>query len=140
MTEHRKVTLQQHGVPPDLEDEEPTNPRIKRSNYFTRLMSLGVAGGFSVATLGGMAYAFDSLEHRAKDAGADAAKTEVVGLRATVDADHAVLQVVVKQQAQQSDDTHELQKDVRALYKAVLTGQPQERLERPPTPKDGGSP
>lgn len=38
---------------------------------------------------------------------------------------------------QMRDDTHELQMDVRALYKALMTRQPQARLERPP---DGGEP
>lgn len=32
----------------------------------------------------------------------------------------------------------ELQADIRALYRAVMTGSPQERLERPPAPTDGG--
>jgi hypothetical protein len=36
-------------------------------------------------------------------------------------------------------DVHETQADIRALYKAVMTKQPQERLEHPaPEHKDGG--
>jgi len=34
-------------------------------------------------------------------------------------------------------DMHEVQMDMRALYRAVMTGQPQPRLERPPD-LDGG--
>lgn len=38
---------------------------------------------------------------------------------------------------QMREDTHEVQMDVRALYKALMTKKPQPRLERPP---DGGEP
>ena len=34
--------------------------------------------------------------------------------------------------------TGEVQADIRALYKAVMTGRPQERLERPAPAHDGG--
>lgn len=37
---------------------------------------------------------------------------------------------------QQASDIHELQVDIRALYKAVMTGVPQARLEQ--SPRDGG--
>jgi hypothetical protein len=39
---------------------------------------------------------------------------------------------------QRSEDIHEVQTDIRALYKAVMTKQPQERLEKPAPAKDGG--
>lgn len=40
----------------------------------------------------------------------------------------------------QTADVHETQVDIRALYKAVMTGAPQARLERAPVPvvQDGG--
>jgi len=44
--------------------------------------------------------------------------------------------VVEQRQLNQGTDIHELQLDVRALYKAVMTGQAQPRLEAPA--KDGG--
>lgn len=43
-----------------------------------------------------------------------------------------------QQQKELRSDVHEVQTDIRALYKAVMTGRPQERLERPPPSKDGG--
>lgn len=36
------------------------------------------------------------------------------------------------------DQTSEVQADIRALYKAVMTGVPQPRLEAPPAKPDGG--
>lgn len=45
------------------------------------------------------------------------------------------------QQTQLQGDVHEVQTDIRSLYKAVMTGRPQERLEKPaPEHKDGGVP
>jgi len=46
-----------------------------------------------------------------------------------------------QQYRQVKEDLHEVQMDIRALYRAVQTGQPQPRLERPlPQPIDGGAP
>lgn len=39
---------------------------------------------------------------------------------------------------QVKDDLHEVQMDIRALYRAVQTGMPQPRLEKPPPSVDGG--
>lgn len=38
------------------------------------------------------------------------------------------------------DQTVEVQADIRALYKAVMTGRPQERLEHPAPPRVDGGP
>jgi hypothetical protein len=50
--------------------------------------------------------------------------------------------VILEQQQQQTrEDVHEVQTDIRALYKAVMTGARQDRLEQPappPKPLDGG--
>lgn len=47
--------------------------------------------------------------------------------------------VTLEQQQQQTrTDLHEVQTDIRSLYKAVLTGQRQERLEKPLPAVDGG--
>lgn len=51
------------------------------------------------------------------------------------------VQVLEQEAKQQREDTHEVQMDIRSLYRAVTTGKKQERLEKPPpppAPKDGG--
>ncbi|UOF77435.1 hypothetical protein [Caudoviricetes sp.] len=48
------------------------------------------------------------------------------------------LKIVEQRQQEQGSDIHEVQADIRALYKAVMTGQPQPRLEVPHVPLDGG--
>jgi hypothetical protein len=50
------------------------------------------------------------------------------------------VETLEQQQKELRGDVHEVQMDVRALYKAVMTGRPQERLEQPPAVKDGGHP
>lgn len=48
------------------------------------------------------------------------------------------LTIVEQQQKEQRADIHEVQADIRALYKAVMTGREQPRLERPLVAPDGG--
>jgi hypothetical protein len=123
-----------------LASEAPTNPRIKRSNRWTKIIALAASAFGSTFSIGCVAYAYDKLEKKAHDAGTEAAKLEVADLSKVVSEDHATLKVVVRQQAQQSEDLHEIQQDIRALYKASMTGRPQERLEKPAPEhnKDGG--
>lgn len=88
---------------------------------------LGV--GTAIIGLGAGGLAFLVRQARAEDAG-----TQVHELRDQVqrnEADHAQVHLQMKQ------DTHEVQADIRSLYKAVMTGRPQPRLERP---VDGGVP
>lgn len=84
--------------------------------------------GLSVAMALGTAWAvFHTLEARAQE---------------RVDAGLAPMakrvEVLEQDQRHLREDVHEVQVDIRALYKAVTTGQRQERLEQPPPPKDGG--
>jgi len=149
----KSVSLADHGVVDMLDARTPahglaTPPYVERKVAEAKQETLAEAvkakiaawvgaGVLSAVTLAGVAFAYDKLEDRAKDAGTAAAKTEVGELKKTVEADHAVLEIVRKEQAHQSDSISEVQTDIRALYKAVLTGQRQDRLERPVT-HDGG--
>lgn len=90
-----------------------------------------------VAVVGLAVYAQSTMdEHltRKVDAGVVPVARRVDELDAAFKA-HAVESQQVH--AEIRDDLHELQQDVRALYRAVQTGQPQPRLERP---VDGGAP
>lgn len=125
---------------PELEHEEPTNPRIKRSNHLTRLLSLGVAGGFSVATLATVAVAYRALASEAKDAGTAAAKVELAPVIEAVKAHEGRLQNLEQRTTATQADVHEARGELRDLYKAVMEGKRSERLERPVPPLDGGHP
>lgn len=127
-------------IAPELEREEPTNPRIKRSNHFTRLVSLGVAGGFSVATLATVAVAYRALAADAKDAGTAAAKVELAPVVEAVKGHEARMQVLEQTSKQTQADVHEARGELRDLYKAVMEGKRSEKLERPVPPLDGGHP
>lgn len=59
------------------------------------------------------------------------AKAQTVPLEKRVD-------TVEVEQKRVRDDVHELQLDVRELYKTVTTGQRSARLEQPPPSPDGG--
>jgi hypothetical protein len=48
------------------------------------------------------------------------------------------VETLERDQKHLSEDVHEVQQDIRSLYRAVMTGRPQERLENPPVTKDGG--
>lgn len=69
-------------------------------------------------------------------------KDEVAPVRRRVDEHDTRLAEHAQKFLHQSDDTHELGKDVRALYQTVLTRQRQERLEAPfpVVAHDGGVP
>lgn len=48
------------------------------------------------------------------------------------------LTTVEQRQQQQAADIHEVQVDIRALYRTITTGERSARLERPPAAVDGG--
>jgi hypothetical protein len=125
--------------------EEPTNPRIRRSNQLTRLLSLGVAGGFSILTLASVAFAYEKLRDVAKDAGVDGAKMVVGDIEETkrkvqvVDADlqqHKAAEAQVQRELK--EDVHAMRGELRELYRSQRTGDRSPVLERPLPPLDGG--
>lgn len=126
------------SLDPDV-DEPKTDPRIKRSNQFTRLISLAVAGGFSVVTLGSVAYAYEKLREVSADAGVEAAKLELAPVVAELKGHEARLQVQEQTSKQTQADVHEARGELRDLYKAVMEGKRSERLEKPLPPLDGGT-
>lgn len=125
---------------PDVEGEPATNPRIKLSNFRTRIFVLIASGGFSAVSLAGVAYAYDKLETKAADAGTTAAKVEVAPVVEGLKGHEARLQVLEQTSKQTQADVHEARGELRDIYKAVMEGKRSERLERPlpPLPKDGG--
>lgn len=134
-------------VPSELEEEPQTNPHIRRSNYITKLVSFGVAGGFSLATLGGVAYAYEKLRDAATDAGTKAAEktigdvTETARYVKVVDVDlqqHKAAEAQALLEIKQ--DVHDSRNEQRELYRAVMEHRRSNALEQPlpPIKKDGG--
>lgn len=73
-----------------------------------------------------------------------AAAALIGGYKLFVSEAKAAGEEAAKAAAKKADDVAaeqlELRQDVRALYRTVLTGRPQERLEKPLPAKDGGVP
>jgi TolA-binding protein len=131
-------------VAPELPQEEQTNPRIRASNSFTRLISLGVAGGFSVVTLSAVAVAYDKLEQKAVDAGTQAAKVELAPVVEAVKAHEGRIANVEQETRATREEVHDMRGELRDLYQWQKTGRRAEKLERPlpalPPQSDGGHP
>lgn len=118
--------------------DEPTNPHTKASNLKTRIWALVFSGGFSVVSLASVAYAYDKLETKAKDAGLEAARLEVAPVTAELKGHEARLQVLEQTSKATQADVHEARGELRDLYRAVMDGQRSRRLEAPPPALDGG--
>jgi hypothetical protein len=123
----------------DLADEPKTNPRIRRSNHFTRLISLGIAGGFSVGTLAVVAVTSRALAADAKDAGASAARVELAPVIEKVNRHDEQLKSLEAATRRLEADLYERGLESRDLYKAVVDGKRSQRLETPLPPLDGGT-
>ncbi len=97
-------------------------------------LGLGSIAAVVVATVSTVTYA--------QDAGTKAAKEETASVKAQADATAQALEQHLLDDKQDKRETKqqlsELAADIRALYRAQQTGQPQARLERPPQPPDGG--
>lgn len=118
------------AVPPGpTTGEQPVTNRTLHGEllaYFRRQLGgnlLVAALAIGGATLGAWRAVADEARTQA-DAGVAPLKLEVDDLSRRV--------------RRVEDQTGEVQADIRALYKAVMTGRPQERLEQPAPAKDGG--
>ncbi len=131
--------------PPGRHDtkEVPVTVGVMRAaNRFTRLLILfgGLGGGFGGGWVGMKVMRAEA--QTVSDAGVQRAKEVTDAANKVIEQRVVLLETNQKAMAasaeRQATDTHELQVDVRALYKAMMTGRPQERLENPPPSRDGG--
>jgi len=123
-------------VTPEL-DEEPKTGEFPATRDFVREVShsglFRVAwwiGGAAVVLFLAGAVATKAVAQEARDAGREAAK-----------ADESRITALEQQVPQLRQEVYQGRLDVQALYKAVIDGRRQERLEHPPAPpaaKDGG--
>lgn len=136
-------------LPPDVREEvrgyvhqraAETAAQTTLSQVFrTRLFVLLTTGSIGGMTLGGVAYAFETLREKARDAGTEAAQATTKDLAADIKGLEA-RQTVTEQQvpelraevARLRDAQYQAQLDSRDLYKAVMEGKRSERLETPP--------
>lgn len=90
-------------------------------------------GGFAAFVLGtAHAQTAEIVQAVRADAGAAASKADVVARRLEQhEKESAAVHLEIR------DDVHELQKDIRELYRVVRDGRRSERLEAPPR-QDGG--
>jgi hypothetical protein len=104
-----------------VEDDKPatTGEMKKQFKWQDVAVVLAILSGF----IGGYIHLIDEAK-----AQSDAGMIPLAKRIELVEAD----QKTIKQ------DVHETQVDIRALYKAVMTGQKQDRLEVPPNGLDGG--
>lgn len=104
----------------DEKDAPVTKQELKKQlRWQDAAVALAILGGF----LGGYVHLVGEARAQA-DAG-------VMPLKARVDAIEA-------EQARVRADVHEVQLDVRELYRALRDGRRSQRLETPPAPVDGG--
>lgn len=138
MTEHRKVSLQEHGVAPDLDNEPTTGLHPATRDFVREVTSSGLfrvawwIGGAAVVLFLAGAWATRAVAQEARDAGIEAAKGQDSRITA-----------LEQQVPQLRLEVFQGRLDTQALYKAVIDGKRQERLEQPlapPTSKDGGRP
>ena len=95
-----------------------------------KIFNLAVAGVALLISLGTLIGGYNHIISEAR-AQADAG-VQPIDRRVTI---------LEQQQVQTRQDVHEVQVDIRSLYKAVMTGERQNRLEQPapiPKPADGG--
>lgn len=140
--------------------EEAARETTLAQVFKTRLFVLITTGSIGGMTLGGVAYAFETLRDKARDAGTEAAQNVTKDLAADVKGLEA-RQTVTEQQVPElraevsrlRDETYQQRVDTRDLYKAVMEGKRSQRLETPPPkpepvvlpprivvhPKDGGT-
>ncbi len=124
--EHEPITGS-FKIPATMRDVKDAKKSVE--HRATLLFVLGALG-----TLGG---GFLSVRAIAQDAGSAPAAKVAADLSGVIPRVTALEQGQIQQRA----DTHELQVDIRELYRAQRTGRKSERLEQPaPVPKspDGG--
>lgn len=106
--------------------------RVRFSGALTLLVT--VVGGF-----GAVAASIRAVESVAAEKGAQAAKDAGALAADTRDELRRHVAESAQETAALKSDVHEVQMDIRALYRSQQTHQPSPRLERPPPPrKDGG--
>lgn len=112
---------------PAVEDALPIiEERTKKTLTDVRwLLAISLGSIVAVVTVTVSTIAF------AQDAGTKAAQAETASLTPRVTA-------IETEQKNVRSDVHELQLDVRELYRVVRDGRRSERLEQPPTTADGG--
>lgn len=122
------------------DDEKPTTVNGLVGELMRRLLGREVLMllAFSLVLVGATLYGTNALAQAVDnhvDAGVapTARRAEEVSQRLE---QHLLEDAAAKRQATQ--DLHEVQADIRALYRAVQTGRPQPRLERPLPALDGG--
>lgn len=120
-------------IAPELEGEEPTNPRIiaaitKHAPHPSKLRDLVVAVASVAGAVVVVLIFFDNRVAAQTDAGIKAQESRIKALE--------------QQVPQLREEVYQGRLDTQALYKAVMDGKRQDRLERPlpPPPTDGGTP
>lgn len=127
-----------------LQSPEPDAPEVKRSSTgvsgvwaavdtfnLKAAVNLTISLAALIAALGAIFGGYLHILNEAK-AQSDA------GIALNVPPLEKRLVVVEQSTKQLKEDVHETQVDIRALYKAVMTGQKQDRLEVPPVTSDAG--
>ena len=120
------------AVDPSVIDER-TKKTLQDVRWLIAL-GLGSIAAIVIATVSTVAFA--------QDAGTKAAVEETRTVKAQAEATAKALEQHLLDDAQAKRETRgvlsEQSADIRALYRAVMTGQPQARLERPAQLPDGG--
>jgi len=129
-----RVRTGEHPVVPELAPIAENTKRVLGDVRWLLVISLGGVAAIVAATVSTVAFA--------QDAGTKAAVEETKQVKAQADATAKALEEHLKDDAQAKRETRaqlsEIGADIRALYRAQQTGQPQARLERPPQLPDGG--
>ena len=127
-------TEKQEGSISHEELEKVVAVTAKKTLFDVRLLlSIGVGSIISIFVGGWAAYAqVTDIAEKKVDGGTAAMKQQVDDLSKKFDQHQADSGQVHREL---KEDLHEVQMDLRALYKAVMTGERQPRLEKP---VDGG--
>ena len=119
---------------PELQPIAETTRKTLTDVRWLLVAVLGGAAAIVAATVSTVAFA--------QDAGTKAAVDQVKQVKDEADATAKALEQHLLDDAQAKRETRaqlsEIGVDIRALYRAQQTGQPQPRLERPPQLPDGG--
>lgn len=145
MAEHpRPSPSPRPAFPPDLEVEEPTNPKmkaLKKQLINTRVIVGIFTGAFSAISLTAILLTARTLRAEARDAGADGAKevvNDVEAVKRAVTVIDADLQQHKADDAQAKrellEEVHGFRGELRELYKSGRTGDRSPVLEKPVPP------
>ncbi len=127
--------------PPDPGDEGPSGLHPVLKSDMRKAFRINEAFTLVVSMLVGLAalwmgqYIFVS---QARAAAKEVADSGIEQMKSEVQAAKLRLDQVEQAQKEVKSDLHEVQVDIRELYRSSRTGQKSERLEKPAPVKDGG--